>query len=366
MALENFILPKRVEKNADSYNDTYGEFIIQPLERGFGLTLGNAMRRVLLSSLEGVAVWGVRIDGVLHEFSTIPGAVQDTAEVIMNLKRLVLTMPDGINEATLRLTAKRRDDVTAADFEDNAQIRILNPDLLLFSLDEEKKVAIEVYAKRGRGYVPADQHQSERLKEIGFIAIDSIFSPVVRANFVVENTRVGRRTDYDKLMLQVTTNGAIDSEAAVRQAAEILRSHFEYFLSFESIDEELDADLEEKHNRLKELFARPVDELELSVRSGNCLKASNIRTLGDLVQKSETDMLQFRNFGKKSLSEIADLLQRHGLYFGMSVKERDGVYELQDKEELRRLPEIRLELEEEEEGAFDEEDEELEEGVEEE
>jgi DNA-directed RNA polymerase subunit alpha len=183
---------------------------------------------------------------------------------------------------------------------------------------------------------------------------------------VVENTRVGRRTDYDKLMLQVTTNGAIDPEAAVRQAAEILRSHFEYFLSFESIDEELDADLEEKHNRLKELFARPVDELELSVRSGNCLKASNIRTLGDLVQKSETDMLQFRNFGKKSLSEIADLLQRHGLYFGMSVKERDGVYELQDKEELRRLPEIRLDLEEEEEGAFDEEDEELEKGAEEE
>jgi DNA-directed RNA polymerase subunit alpha len=204
--------------------------------------------------------------------------------------------------------------------------------------------------------VPADQHQSDRLKEIGFIPLDSIFSPVMRANFIVENTRVGRRTDYDKLALQITTNGAVDPESAVRHGAEILRSHFEYFLSFESVDEELDAELEEKHSRLKELFARPVDELELSVRSGNCLKASNIRTLGDLVQKSEADMLQFRNFGKKSLTEIADLLQKHGLYFGMSVKEKDGVYELQDKEELKRLPDIRLDLEEEGEGSDLEED----------
>lgn len=347
MAIENFILPRRVEKSADSYSDTYGEFIIQPLERGFGLTLGNAMRRVLLSSLEGVAVWGVRVDGVLHEFSTIPGAVQDTAEVIMNLKRLILRMPDGVNETTLRLTGKRRGDVTSADFEDNPQVEILNEDLLLFSLDEEKKVSMEVYVRRGRGYVPADQHQSERLKEIGVIAIDSIFSPVVRANFVLENTRVGRRTDYDKLTLQVTTSGALDPESAVRRAAEILGTHFEYFLSFDSLSEELDADLEEKHNRLKELLSRPVEDLELTVRSGNCLKASNIRTLGDLVQKSESDMLQFRNFGKKSLTEISELLHKHGLYFGMSVKEKDGEYVLQDREELKRLPDITLEAEEE-------------------
>jgi DNA-directed RNA polymerase subunit alpha len=365
MALDNFILPKRVEKDSDSYTETYGEFVIQPLERGFGLTLGNAMRRVLLSSLEGVAVWGVRIDGVLHEFSTIPGAVTDTAEVIMKLKRLILSMPEGVNEATLRLTAKKRGDVTAADLEDNPHVEIHNPDLVLFTLDEEKKVSMEISVKRGRGYVPADQHQSERLKEIGFIAIDSIFSPVVRANFSVENTRVGRRTDYDKLMLQVVTNGAVEPEIAVRQAAEILRTHFEYFLSFESPGEELDAELEEKHDRLKELFARPVDELELSVRSGNCLKASNIRTLGDLVQKSESDMLQFRNFGKKSLSEIAELLQKHGLHFGMSVKEtKDGVYELQDREELRSIPDIQpdvdegepaLDIEEDEEEEYEEE-----------
>ncbi len=358
MALDNFVLPKRVEKSGET-DDVYGQFTIQPLERGFGLTLGNAMRRVLLSSLEGVAVWGVRIDGVLHEFSTIPGAVQDTAEVVMNLKRLVLTMPEDVQESTLRLSTRKRGDVNAGDFEDNAQVEILNPDLPLLTMDEDKKFSMEVYVRRGRGYVAADQHQSDRTKEIGFIPIDSIFTPVTRANFVVDNTRVGRRTDYDKLTLHVSTDGSLDPEEAVRQAAQILRAHFEYFLSFESVSEEMDAELEQKHSRLKELFARPVEDLELSVRSGNCLKASNIRTLGDLVQKSESDMLQFRNFGKKSLTEISDLLQKHGLYFGMSVKERDGVYELQDKEELRRLPDIELELEEDEGRGADLEDEDI-------
>ena len=351
MALVNFILPKRVEKSADSLGDTHGEFHVQPLERGFGLTLGNALRRVLLSSLEGAAVWGVRIGNVLHEFSTIPGAVEDTAELVMNLKRLVLTLPDGIDEATLRLSARERGDITAAAFEENAQVRVLNPDTHLLTLDEAKKLDLEVFVKRGRGYVSADQHDHERRKEIGFIPVDSIFSPVVRANFVVQNTRVGQRTDYDRLTLHVTTNGAISPESAVAEAADILRTHFEYFLSFESPSEELDRDLEEKHNRLKELFARPVEELELSVRSSNCLKASNIRTLGDLVQRTEPEMLRFRNFGRKSLTEIAEILRRHGLYFGMAVREtRSGEYELLDKEELRRLPDIAFEFDAEEDG----------------
>ncbi|HUO99907.1 MAG TPA: DNA-directed RNA polymerase subunit alpha [Gemmatimonadota bacterium] len=350
MVLENFILPRRVEKDTGSLSGTYGEFHIQPLERGFGLTLGNAIRRVLLSSLEGSAVWGVRIDNVLHEFSTIRGSVHDTSEVVMNLKRLVLRLAPEITETALHLRASKRGDITAADFEDNPQVEILNPDLLLLTLDEDKKLDMEVFVKGGRGYVPADQHESERLKEIGFIAVDSIFSPVVRANFQVENTRVGRRTDYDRLTLEVTTNGAVDPEVAIAQAAEILRTHFQYFLAFEEPDEELEGELEEKHNRLKELFARPVDDLELSVRSNNCLKSSNIRTLGDLVQKSESQMLQYRNFGKKSLNEIADVLQRHGLHFGMSVKgSPEAGYVVLDREELRRLPEIRLDFDEDEE-----------------
>lgn len=349
MALENFILPERVEKNADNESDTYGEFLIQPLERGFGLTLGNALRRVLLSSLEGAAVWGVRIDNVLHEFSTIPGAVEDTAELVMNLKRVVLTLQEGVDEATLRLSAKKRGDITAADFEDNAQVDIVNPDLHLLTLDEDRSFEMEVYVRRGRGYVSADQHDSERRKEIGFVAVDSIFSPVVKANFEIQNTRVAQRTDYDRLTVQVTTNGALSPEDAVAEAAEILRTHFEYFLSFEDKGAELAGDLEEKHNRLKELFARPVDELELSVRSSNCLKASNIRTLGDLVQRSEPEMLRFRNFGKKSLDEISQILRRHGLHFDMNVQEtEEGVYELLDKEELRNIPDEAFELEDEE------------------
>ncbi len=350
MAMENFILPRRVEKDTGTLSETYGEFHIQPLERGFGLTLGNAVRRVLLSSLEGAAVWGVRIDNVLHEFSTIPGSVHDTAEVIMNLKRLVLRLTDPkLTETTLRMKANKRSDITAAGFEDNAQVEILNPDLLLLTLDEDRKFEMEVFVKRGRGYVTADQHESDLRNEIGFVPVDSIFSPVLKANFRVDNTRVGRRTDYDRLTLEVTTNGAMDPERAIAEAAEILRTHFQYFLSFDEPEEELEGELEEKHNRLKELFARPVDDLELSVRSGNCLKASNIRTLGDLVQKSESQMLQFRNFGKKSLTEIAEILQRHGLYFGMGVKgSPETGYVLLDREELRRLPEIRLDDDEEE------------------
>lgn len=343
MALENFVLPRRVEKDTTSLTETFGEFTIQPLERGFGLTLGNAMRRALLSSLEGAAVSGVKIDNVLHEFSTIPGSVNDTAELVMNLKRLVISLADDVEESTLRLSKSKRGVVTAEAFEKNPQVKILNPELELLTLDENKKFDMEVFVRRGRGYVPADQDDSERRQEIGFIPVDSIFSPVVRANFEVENTRVGRRTDYDRLTLHVTTNGALDPEDAVAQAAEILRTHFEYFLSFDEPQQELEGELEEKHNRLKELFARPVEDLELSVRSSNCLKASNIRTLGDLVQRSEPEMLQFRNFGKKSLDEISDILQRHGLHFDMKVTgSPESGYVLQDVEELRRLPDIEL------------------------
>ncbi|MGH7571773.1 MAG: DNA-directed RNA polymerase subunit alpha [Gemmatimonadota bacterium] len=344
--MKSFVLPRRVQKSENS-TETYGEFNVQPLERGFGLTLGNAMRRVLLSSLEGTAVWGVRIDNVLHEFSNIPGSVNDTAELVMNLKRLVLTLADDVDETTLHLRTSEAGEITAADFEDNPQVEILNPDLYLLTLDQKRKFAMEVFVKRGRGYVPADQHEDERRKEIGFIAVDSIFSPVTRANFIVENTRVGRRTDYDRLALQVTTNGAADPEDALADAAEILRAHFEYFLTIEEGSGEFDSELEVKHDRLKALFLRPVDKLELSVRSSNCLKASNIRTLGDLVQKSEPEMLQFRNFGQKSLEEIAEILQRHGLHFGMDVEgSPEAGYVLKDREELRSLPEVAFEFDE--------------------
>lgn len=339
----DFVLPTRVEKDPEKLTGSYGEFTIQPLERGFGQTLGNAIRRVLLSSLEGAAVWGVQLEEVLHEFSALPGAVEDMAEVIMNLKRLVISMDRDAGPQVLKLSLNKRGPVTADEIGELGAVRILNRELHLLTMDEPKRLEMDIYVKRGRGFVPADQHESELRKRIGFIAVDSPFNPVTRCNFVVENTRVGQRTDYDRLTLQLATNGTINPEDAVAQAATILRTHFDYFLSFEEPREEEEDDLEEKHDRLKELFARSVDELELSVRSGNCLKASNIRTLGDLVMRSEAEMLKFRNFGKKSLNEIADILQRHGLHFGMSVKENEeGEYELMDKEELKRLGEPRF------------------------
>ncbi|MBA2564467.1 MAG: DNA-directed RNA polymerase subunit alpha [Gemmatimonadetes bacterium] len=342
MIKNDFVLPSRVEKDTEKLTGSYGEFTIQPLERGFGQTLGSAIRRVLLSSLEGAAVWGVQVEEVLHEFSVLPGAVEDMSEIVMNLKRLVLATDPDAGPTVLRLSLDRRGSISAGDIDEQGGVRVLNPDLHLITMDEAKRLEMEIHVKRGRGFVPADQHESEMRKRIGFVAVDSLFNPVVRCNFVVENTRVGQRTDYDRLTLQVTTNGTINPEEAVAQAATIMRTHFEYFLSFEEPREEEEDDLEEKHSRLKELFARSVDELELSVRSGNCLKASNIRTLGDLVMRSESEMLKFRNFGKKSLNEISEILQRHGLQFGMAVKENDEGYELVDKEELKRLGETRF------------------------
>jgi DNA-directed RNA polymerase subunit alpha len=343
MTRSDFVLPTRVEKDTEKLTGSYGEFTIQPLERGYGQTLGSAIRRVLLSSLEGTAVWGVQIEEVLHEFASLPGAVEDMAEIVMNLKQLVLSMDRDAQPQILKLSLNKRGPISAADIDTLGTVKIHNPELHLLTMDEPKRLEMEIYVKRGRGFVPADQHESELRKRIGFIAVDSLFNPVVRCNFVVENTRVGQRTDYDRLTLQVTTNGTINPEEAVAQAANVLRTHFDYFLSFEEPREEEEDDLEEKHDRLKELFARSVDELELSVRSGNCLKASNIRTLGDLVMRSETEMLKFRNFGKKSLNEISDILRRHGLHFGMSVRENDeGEYELVDKEELKRIGEPRF------------------------
>jgi DNA-directed RNA polymerase subunit alpha len=319
--LEGFVLPKRVEKVSDVSSDTYGEFVVQPLERGFGVTLGNAMRRILLSSIDGAAVWGVRVQGILHELSSIPGVIEDVPEIVLNMKQLVVVMDEEAEEETLHLKVSELGSIDASRIDDNPKVTIVNPELHLFTLQDKQSVTMEIFVKRGRGYVPAAQHLTDRVSEIGFITVDSLFSPVTKTNFIVESARVGQRTDYDKLVLQVWTNRAIKPQEAVYRAALILLKHVDYFLSFEDSKKRRSLEEDFKASRLRELLSRSVDELELSVRSGNCLKASNIRTLGDLVQKTESEMLKFKNFGKKSLKEIEEVLSRYNLKFGMQIHE---------------------------------------------
>ncbi len=319
--LDGFVLPKRVEKITEVCTDSYGEFVVQPLERGFGVTLGNAMRRILLSSIDGAAVWGVQAKGVLHELSSIPGVSEDMPDIVLNLKQLVITLDPEVEEDVLHLEVSKPGVVRASDIEDNPNVEIINPDLELFNLQDEKTVKMDIFVKHGRGYVAANQHEVEKVSEIGFITVDSLFSPVVKANFQVESARVAQRTDYDKLVLQIWTDSSIVPEEAVYRAARILLKHVDYFLFFEEAKKGRSPEDDLRASRLRELLSRSVDELELSVRSGNCLKASNIKTLGDLVQKTESEMLKFKNFGKKSLKEIEEVLSRYDLKFGMKIEE---------------------------------------------
>lgn len=342
MSLKNIVLPSRIEKQTKVSDATYGEFNVYPLERGFGLTLGNALRRVLLSSLDGIAIWGVRIEGVLHELSTIPGVLEDVSELVLNMKRVVLKQKsaEGDDEEWVcKLEAGKKGEITAADIQTPAGLDVVNKDHYLFSLQENKKVKIELLVKLGRGFTAADQHELPE-EDPQLIPVDSIYSPVVRASFDVEEQRVGQRTDYDKLIMRVHTNGAIEPERAMIKAAELLIQHMEYLRSFSEPQEQKTSAQDLKHNRLKELFNRSVEELELSVRSSNCLKASNIKTLGDLVQKTEGEMIKFRNFGRKSLNEISEILARHGMRFGMKLQKNEkGEWELDEEAEENLLDE---------------------------
>ena len=337
MSLRNLVLPSRIEKATKEDTDNYGEFVVQPLERGFGLTIGNAMRRVLISSLEGAAVWAIRVDGVLHELATIPAIHEDMPEIILNIKKIVLKIKDKeFTEGTLKLEIKKAGDILAKDIQAPSELEIVNGDEYLFSLKEDKTIRIELYVKIGRGYFSSDLHELED-DDPNLMAVDSLFSPVTKASFNVEDQRVGHRTDYDRLTMYVQTNGATDPESAMIEAAELLIAHFEYLKTFSEPTEEKPAATDMRKNRLKELFNRSVEELELSVRSSNCLKASNIKTLGELVQKSESEMIKFRNFGRKSLNEISEILQRHGMHFGMKLQKNDkGEWEL--LEDLENFP----------------------------
>ena len=298
---------------------TYGSVSIEPLERGFGLTIGNALRRILLSSLQGAAVTSIQIDGVLHEFSSIPGMIEDVTEFILNIKSLALKL-NSDQPKKMSLKASGPGEVKASDIEAGSDIEIINPDLILCHLDKSAKINLELTVQNGKGYVAAELQKKED-KQIGLILVDSIFSPVKKVSYNIENSRVGQVTDYDKLTLNVETNGSMEPDDAIAMSARILQEQLQYFINFEEPEIDDKSKEEESEIKFNRNLLRKVDELELSVRSANCLRNDNIVYIGDLVQKSENDMLRTPNFGRKSLNEIREVLMQMGLNLGMDIQE---------------------------------------------
>jgi DNA-directed RNA polymerase subunit alpha len=314
---QDLIRPKSLE--SDVLNDTYGKFVAKPLERGYGLTLGNSLRRVLLSSINGAAIVAVRIQGVEHEFSTVPGTKEDVTDIILNLKQVNLRYL-GEADATLKLEAVGPKVVTAGDIQTDGEVEVLNPDQVIATLDDGGKLSMEMIVRHGRGYVSADANRTENLP-VGMIAIDSIFAPVRRVAYNVSNARVGQMTDYDKLTLEVWTNGAVRPDDAIAYAAKILKEQLTIFVNFDETEEEEVRSVEDSAIKpsLNENLFKTVDSLELSVRAANCLENANIKYIGELVTKTEAEMLKTKNFGRKSLNEIKDILAEMGLSLGMKI-----------------------------------------------
>lgn len=310
--------PRGLVIDQDKSSGTYCKFTAAPLERGFGLTLGNSLRRVLLSSLQGAAITAVRIEKVEHEFATIPDVVEDVTDIILNLKEVLLRM-DTLEERTIRIEAVGPKDVTAGDIIRDSTVEVLNPGHHLFTIAEGGKAVLEMTCRRGRGYVPADQNKNEG-QPVGTIPIDSLFSPIKKVNFNVTSARVGQRTDYDRLVLEVWSDGSVVPQDAVAYAAKIVKEQLSIFINFDETEEAIlypEPELETSGTEVNENLYRSVDELELSVRSANCLQNANIKTIADLVQKTEADMLKTKNFGRKSLKEIKEILAEMGLHLGM-------------------------------------------------
>src|SRR5512136_1441322 len=315
---KDLIRPKRLEAEKETLTPFYGKFTAEPFERGFGITIGNSLRRILLSSLQGAAITSVKVDGVLHEFSAIPGAKEDITEIILNLKEVRLKLHTE-GPKTIRVKAEGPKVLKAGDIITGDAVEILNPDHHIATLSRDGKLSMEMVVKVGRGYVPAERNKEET-QTIGTIPIDAIFSPIKKVNYTVTNARVGQRTDYDKLTLEVWTDGSLNPEEAVAYAAKILKDQLSIFITFdEQQEEEETSKPPEETEKLNENLFRSVDELELSVRSANCLKHANIKLIGDLVQKTEAEILATKNFGRKSLNEIKEILSEMGLSLGMKL-----------------------------------------------
>jgi DNA-directed RNA polymerase subunit alpha len=312
-----FQKPKRLICDLETLSPTYGHFYAQPFERGFGTTIGNALRRVLLASIEGAAITAVKIEGVLHEFTPIPNVTEDATNIIMNLKQIPMRL-NVDHSKTIYLESDQPGDVTSGNIIPDADIEILDPNIHIATLGDGGKLKIEMRIKKGRGYIQADENFEEDLP-IGYIPLDSVHSPIKRVNYSVEAARLGQTTDFDKLILDVWTNGCIAPQDAIAQAAKIVKDHMFIFINFEEQPEEEEEEVDRDAERMYENLKRSVEELELSVRSYNCLKNADIKTIGELVQKTEAEMLKTKNFGRKSLNEIKEILSEMGLSFGMKL-----------------------------------------------
>ena len=329
------VKPKRLEFDKKNRSEYYGKLSAGPFERGFGVTIGNSLRRMLLSSIEGAAVVAVKFEGIFHEFSSIPGVVEDVTEIILNIKQLNLRLAGETDSKRIYIKASEAGTVYAKDIIADPDVEILNPDHALLTIDQSAKVDLEMIVRKGRGYVPADKHIIEN-ESVQMIPIDSSFSPIEKISYHIENTRVGQSSDYDSLVMELWTNGGITPEDAVAHAAKIVKDHMQIFINFDEEPEPVMPQVDEKKQKMLGNMAKCVEELELSVRSYNCLKNANIQTIAELVTKTDGEMLKTRNFGRKSLNEIKEILEEMGLHLGMKLEEEDlkQISQAQKKKEI--------------------------------
>ena len=315
----NFQMPKRLECEESTYTETYGKFIAEPFEKGYGVTLGNSLRRILLSSIEGGSVTSIKVEGIQHEYTTIAGVVESLSEIILNIKRLVIRVHSK-SPKTIYIKANKACVITGSDIICDEMVEVLNPDHVIATLSRDTNFNMEMSVASGRGYIPADINKKD-LAIVGSIAVDSIFTPIIRVKYHVENTRVGQKTDYDKLIVEIWTNGGISPKGAMLYGSNILQRHLDVFVSYGQLpeEEEEEEEVSAEEEALYDKFRLSINELELSVRSANCLKDANIKTIAELVRRTEIELLTYRNFGRKSLNEIKDILKVMNLGLGMKV-----------------------------------------------
>jgi len=336
---QGIVKPKRLEFEKDVKNENFGKFSVGPFERGYGVTTGNSLRRMLLSSIEGAAIAAIQIEGVFHEFSAIPGVVEDVTEIILNLKQVNLILADEAEEKRIYLKKNKQGKVCAKDIVADSQVTILNPDHLIATLDKGSSLNMEMIVRKGRGYVPAEKQEVEG-ESVQMIAVDSVFSPIEKVCYHVENTRVGQSTDYDLVVMEIWTNGGITPEDAVAHGAEIVKDHMQVFINFDEEPEPAKPEVDQAKQKMWADLAKSVEELELSVRSYNCLKNANIQTIAELVQKTDSEMLRTRNFGRKSLNEIKEILENMDLHLGVKLDAED----LKQVTQAKKKKEVEVEV----------------------